>query len=238
MSEAKRKTSVEPVLDAAAVADYLQNHPDFLQRHPDVLAALRLSHDSGTAASLIERQVGLLRDSNRQLQSRLNELIEMARGNEQRVLQLNSLAKALIGAGDTAELVSALADCVKREMDVDAVFIGIRGMDAAGDARGCIHALTRDDPCSKAVTHVFRRGKPVCDALSADQVQALFGDNAPALTSAAMVPLGVRDVHGALVLASTEPEHFVPDMGTLFVGLVGELVTTGLRRHLGSHVLP
>lgn len=238
MTEAKTKASTETALDEAAIAEYLQHHPDFLRRHPDTLAALKISHESGVATSLIERQVGVLRDTNQQLQTRLNELIEMARGNELRVTQVNHLAKALISAGNNFELVLALVDCVKREMRVDAIFVGLRGLDKTiGDGDATIHALHEGTAADDAVTDVFRRGKPICNALSAKQAKALFGDEQAALASAAMVPLGVDGVNGALVLASTDADYFVPDMGTLFLELLGDLVTTGLRRHLGSDVL-
>src|SRR5699024_1704250 len=113
MNEAKEQNSVDGTLDEAAVVEYLQQHADFLQRHPDVLAEQAVSHDSGAAASLIERQVGVLRDNNRQLQSRLNELVEMARGNEQRVTRLNSIAKALVAAADGASFAVALDTCIR-----------------------------------------------------------------------------------------------------------------------------
>lgn len=239
MSKAEVEAGAGSALDEAEIATYLRGHPEFLQRHPDVLAELNLRHDSGAAASLIERQVALLRDNNRDLQARLNEFMQTARGNEQRVAQFNSFARALVAAGELAELVSGLTDCVQREMDVSAVFIGLQVQgDVADKAAGAaIHVLTDDDPCSEAVTHVFRRGKPVCGPLSEQQSQTLFADQQPAPVSAAMVPLGSHGVHGALVLASADAEHFVADMGTLFLELMGELVTTALRRHLGSDSL-
>lgn len=239
MSEAERTTSAAPMIDEADVAAYLQRHPDFLRHHPDVLAVLNLRHDSGSASSLIERQVAMLRDSNRDLQSHLNEFMAAARSNEQRVVQLNSLAQALVSADTIDDLVSGLSDCVRREMRVDAVFIGLRPeRDVASQVGNNIHILTDDDACDDAVTAVFRRSKPVCGALSDSQVQALFPDHEPAPASAAMVPLGFHGVHGALVLASTEPEHFVPEQGALFLELMGELLTTALRRYLGAESLP
>ena len=53
-----------------------------------------------------------------------------------------------------------------------------------------------------------------------------------------MIPLGTSGVHGALVLASRKGERFVPDMGTLFLELMGELVTVALQRLLGRETLP
>jgi len=238
MNEAKDEISAQTGPDEAAVVEYLQTHTDFLQQHPDVLAAQSVAHDSGSAVSLIERQVGVLRDNNRQLHNRLGELIAVASDNEQRVSRLNNVAKALLGATDGAAFMAALGACIRREMQVDAVFAGLRGLHTAvGTGVDSIEPLPEDAPASDAVTHVFRRGKPVCGPLSAAQTEALFGADAPALASPAMVPLGLEGVHGALVLASTDAACFDPDMGTLFLELLGELVSTGLCRHLGEAAL-
>ena len=50
------------------VVDYLQNHPDFLEQRPDALVNLDLTHRSGEAVSLIERQVEMLRIRNAELE--------------------------------------------------------------------------------------------------------------------------------------------------------------------------
>lgn len=239
MTEAERTTGSEPMIDEGDVAAYLQRHPDFLRHHPDVLSVLNLRHHSGSASSLIERQVAMLRENNRDLQSHLNEFMAAARSNEQRVKQFNHLAQALVSTTTLEDMMSALGDCARREMHVDALFVGVRAADmvAVRDNTG-IHALTDDDPCSDAVTDVFRRGKPVCGPLSGTQIAALFPEHDSVPASAAMVPLGTHGVSGALVLASTDPEHFIPEKGGLFLGLMGELVTTALRRYLGADSLP
>src|SRR5699024_6153395 len=150
-----------------------------------------------------------------------------------------SLARALISAHDVTELVIGLTDCVEQEMNVAAVFIGIcAGEDSAAPVGNGVHILTDDDPCREAVTHVFRRGEPVCGPLSAAQAHPLFDGHESVPASAAMVPLGVHGVHGVLVLASTDADHFVSGMGTLFLEFMGELVTTALRHHLGPESLP
>ncbi|GAB3674116.1 DUF484 family protein [Salinisphaera aquimarina] len=237
MNEAEKQTP-NTELDEADVAVYLEAHPDFLRRHPAVLEALDARHDSGTAVSLIERQVTALRASNRQLQSRFNELIETARGNEQRVVQLNRLAKVLVAAESAAELVPELAYCLQQHLDVDHIYVGLEGTDTIAD--GEIHLIDHNSDAGRALTNVFRRGKPICGPLSDEQSEALFATrthDVPALSSAAMIPLGVHGVHGTLVLASRNPGRFVPDAGTLFLELMGELVTAALRRLLGDEAL-
>lgn len=238
MNEAEQQTA-HPELDEADVAAYLQAHPEFLKHHPDVLEALEVGHHSGNAVSLIERQVDALRTTNRQLQARFNELVDTARGNEQRVVQLNRLARVLVAAESADVLVRELDGCLATHLDVDRTYIGI---ESDGElAGGAIHALAEGGAQSRALTNVFRRGKPICGPLSAEQSDALFAsddDSAAALASAAMIPLGTDGVHGALVLASQQSARFVPDVGTLFLELMGELVTVALRRLLGSETLP
>lgn len=242
MNEAKEHNPT-PEFDEAEVAAYLQAHPDLISRYPAVLEAMSVPHDSGSAVSLIERQVDGLRTTNRQLQSRFNELVETARDNEQRVVHLNRLAKVLVSADTAAALVPELAYCLQQHLDVDHIFVGLSGQEGVVEALadGEIHAIADDNAVGKALTNVFRRGKPICGPLSEEQSEALFATrthDVPALSSAAMIPLGTQGVHGALVLASRKNTRFVPDMGTLFLELMGELVTAALQRLVGREVLP
>lgn len=41
---------------------YLRDHPNFFEGHQDLLADMILPHETGTAVSLIERQVQILRE--------------------------------------------------------------------------------------------------------------------------------------------------------------------------------
>ncbi|MES1948161.1 phytochrome sensor protein [Salinisphaera sp. C84B14] len=242
MNEAEKQTPA-PALDEAEVAAYLQAHPGLIDRYPAVLEALEVSHDSGNAVSLIERQVAGLRTTNRQLQARFNDLVETARDNEQRVVQLNRMAKVLVTVQSAAELVPQLTQCLQQHLDVDDIYVGLSGTaaDVEALADGQIHAITDESPAGKALTNVYRRGKPICGPISEQQSEALFAtrsNDAPAMASAAMIPLGARGVHGALVLASRKGDRFVPEVGTLFLELTGELVTAALQRLLGRDALP
>ena len=236
MNESNAEQAPVADLDENEVAAYLESHPDFLQRFPQVLDALQVGHDAGNAVSLIERQVQGLRDQNQKMHAHLAELVSTARENELRVQHVNSLASVLIAADTPKALVDGLRRCVHQELSVDAIFIGILGSDEV--EVGGIHALKRDSAQMEAVTNAFRRGKPICGPLNASQVEALFpetGDISP--QSAALIPLGKGEVHGVLVLGSRDSKRFVPEMGTLFLELMGELVTTACRRHLGSDKL-
>ena len=62
--------------------DYLEANLDFFERHSELLSSLRLPHISGDAVSLVERQISILRQKDRKMEYRLEELIEVARIND------------------------------------------------------------------------------------------------------------------------------------------------------------
>src|SRR3546814_17533275 len=90
----QNKEPAAPKLNEREIVAYLKAHPDFLARHPDLLEAIELKHRSGSAVSLIERQVELLRSKRQRTEGRLDRLLEAAHDNEPR--QANELVRAQI----------------------------------------------------------------------------------------------------------------------------------------------
>ncbi len=222
-----------PLMTEREVIGFLFEHTDFFDRHPEVLEHLHLRHPAGSAVSLIERQVEILRARNHQLQARLTELLETARENEARVWHLNTLARMLIGVESAPDIMAGLATCLKRDFEVDAVFIGIKGVAPKRQAVG-LRYLDSGDSILKSYDNFFRMGQVVCGPLKSEQTRLLFPQQPPEtpLLSAAAVPLGKPVTRGMMVLASREARRFQPDMGTLFLELLADLVASALRREL------
>lgn len=215
------------------VADYLAENHDFFERNPTALEHVALKHASGTAVSLIERQVDILRSRNQQLQSRLTTLLETARENESRVRQINNLARMLIAARSAEEVASGLQTCMAQDFGVDAVYLGLRGQgkDAPGSA---LHYLGEDHPVLTEHANFFRIGQVICGPFDTEQNSRFFQTRTQSkpLHSAAFVPLGKPTTQGMLLLASCDADRFTPDMGTLFLELLADLVATALRDEL------
>ena len=83
MSTQRKRGFEETVTDEEAVAQYLQNHPEFFEGYADLLARMRIPHPAGGAVSLVERQMSILRQQNRQFERKLVDLVEVARSNDQ-----------------------------------------------------------------------------------------------------------------------------------------------------------
>ena len=82
-SNQSASSTAADTLSEAQVRDYLKENGDFLQRNPDLLDHLHVSHASGSAVSLVEKQVSVLRERNMDMRHRLTALTANARDNDQ-----------------------------------------------------------------------------------------------------------------------------------------------------------
>jgi uncharacterized protein YigA (DUF484 family) len=205
----------------AQVADYLLNHRDFLLRHQEVLAELELPHETGAAVSLVERQVRVLREQAQQYRRQLEELIDVARDNDQLGRRLHRLTLALIEAEEFDELVNVLQDELRDQFKADAVELKLF---AAKELQA--HA---DEPGPALFSDFMNTNKPSCGQLAKSQLEYLFGSQAGETGSAALIPLRTRTLLGVLAIGSRNPGRFNPGKGVDFLVRLGELVERTLE---------
>ncbi|MGD8379347.1 MAG: DUF484 family protein [Gammaproteobacteria bacterium] len=232
-SERKAGAQANPV-DEAAVADYLARHPDFFEKHPDLAGRLRIPHESGPAISLIEKQVAILRQQNRQLERKLVDLIEVARANDALVDRIHHLAVALVEATDLTEVIGATHECLRQRFGADEVSICLFREPAEGPV-GSARVVNPESADLKPFANFLKTGKPLCGHLRAPQLTFLFGDRAPRVGSAALLPLGPHAELGMLAVGSSHAEHFSPTLSTVFLSRMGELIASVLKQHLGRN---
>lgn len=218
--------------EESRVLEYLRHHPDLLSRHPELLEALQLNHASGSAVSLIERQVEILRGKNTRLEDRLTRLLDTARDNERRATAVQQLARDLIRAPSLAAVASALRHSMKEDFAVDAVFIGLS---ATGFRRHDIEGITpleAGHPILRAYENFFRTRLIECGPIAEERSKLLFPTSAEPLLSAAVVPLEKEKTLGMIALGAHEAERFKPRQGKLFLEMVADLVSAAVRVRL------
>lgn len=232
MAELKNKKSQAadvPALDEGQVQAYLKAHPDFLLRHPELLEDIEVQHAAGSAVSLIERQVEILRAKSRRLEDRLERLLEAARDNEKRADNVHRLARTLIRAPSLAGVMAGLRQCMRDDFGVDEVFVGLN---PAFYKRHDIEGLTPVDPegrIGKAFENFYRTRLVECGSLGEVRARLLFPKAEALPQSAAIVPLEKEKNLGMLALGSRDPERFQPRQGKLFLDLTAELVSAAVR---------
>ncbi len=211
------------------VVNWLREHPEFFILHPDLVESLRVPHPCAPAVSLLEYQNRLLRERGQRLHDKLLELVAIARDNDRLAERVQRLALDLLDAPDELDaLLHRIKAALRDEFNADCAALCLDAALAAGS--GAAEFLRLD--ALALFEGLLQAGKPRCGRLRLDQATALFGDCAPQVASAALVPLGNDQWRGLLALGSWDEQRFHPGAGTLFLGRAGELVGRVLRARL------
>ena len=205
------------------VTRYLQKNPDFLERDPALLEFLELNHASGPAVSLIEKQVQALRARNETLDHQLNRLIRNASDNEKLMSRLHQLTLELMSMGDLPSFFDRLSEALLTELKADIINITLFDLKIEAGPKTPIVHVRRDDPEMQQFQDHLEKGISVCGRLNRNKRDHLFGARAQWVQSTALVPLGNE---GLLAIGSSDPARFYPGMGTLFLDLLAQVVTS------------
>jgi len=231
MNQAHQADS-ELACTADEVEAYLAEHPEFFEAHQDLLGALRLQHPSGTAVSLIERQVQVLRDSHQRAELKLYELVEMARENDRLGEKMHDLALDLLDCATLEATVACTLDHLVRSFAADSVTLQLFDDRVCGPAVAGVRWLTSGQPEIAEFDNILGSRAPICGRLTARQLTGLFGDASPLIGSAVVIPLASTMTFGLLAIGSHDPDRYQHGMGSSFLVQLGQLSSRSLVRHL------
>ena len=142
------------------------------------------------------------------------------------------------GTKEIPDLLDTLRENLLGEFKADTVIMRVAGMSEV-QTREC--GVDAYDPDASELQHfeTFLKGsRPQCGRFKTEQLQYLFGDQAQAIESVALIPLGHHCQHGLLAIGSREASRFHPGMGTLFLTHLGELMDMLLGEHLDNPAQP
>lgn len=207
------------------IAAYLAEHPEFFEQHSELLAGINLANPHGdSVVSLGERQVGVLRDKQRQLEAKMAELLRFGVENDAIGEKVHGFALALVSAHGFAEVVRALYSDLGAGFGVPHVALRLWGIGGGGEPEYApVSASLRD------LADSLR--DPYCGSSHGQEATAWFGERGAELRSLAQVPLRVDGACvGLLVLASEDAGRFHSGMGVLYLNRIGEMTAAALRR--------
>ncbi len=220
----------DATLTETAVAEFLATHNDFLSRHGELLEQLQLGTPSEGVTSLVERQVTALRARNRELRERLSELVATARANETTFARVRGFTLALMDAGDEAALDRALDTHLVAEFHADHAVCFVSGWTPAG-----VHAHLTGVKGVPPLATLFTLTAPRCAAYRPEEYATIFQSAAlEAPGSIALVPLSGFGAPATLAIGAADANRFTPDLGTIFLNYLGELLGRALTRVLGG----
>lgn len=207
------------------VSRYLRQNPDFLEQEPSLLKHLELSHASGPAVSLIEKQVQYLRQQNEMLEQKLNQLIQVASDNEKLMHRVHELTLELMTMGDLPSFFDRLSEALLEEFKADILNITLFNMKVKASPKTPMFHIKRNDPEMQQFQDHLEKGVSVCGRLNRNKRDYLFGTRAQWVQSTVLIPMGED---GMLAVGSSDPARFYPGMGTLFLDLLAQVVISRL----------
>ena len=213
-------------LSADDVAQFLAQNPDFFQSHPDALLHLSLPHGSGEAVSLIERQVGLLRERNEKLTGQLQQLVKVATDNEALMHRLHELTLELMSIGDLDGFFRRLCEVLQQEFEADALSISLFDCKSPTADDLPVSYRERDDQELQPLRAQLDKGESSCGRLNRTKLELLFPEHVQWVQSTALIPIGQQ---GLMAIGSSDPARFYPGMGTLFLDLLARVIEHRLQ---------
>jgi uncharacterized protein YigA (DUF484 family) len=209
------------------VASYLKQHPEFFEDYAESLADIYIAHPhGGRAISISERQILTLRERTRQLEGKLREVIQFGEENDAIGEKIHCISRTLLRSRDVRGVLDAVYRSLREDFAVPHVLLRIWRGDGHGD-------LPEFAPASEA-TRAFAASlnQPYCSGHAMVDTGGLFGEASAKLRSFAYLPLRDAEPFGLLVLASEDGQRYYPEMGTLYLTRLGELIGAGLALHV------
>lgn len=214
-------------MKATDVALYLQNNPQFFEENLDLLAEIVLPHPhGGRTISLSERQLLTLREKNKALEKKLHEMVEFAQDNDALQHKVNQFACSLFGQNTLPSMTAAITNNLSEIFAVPHV---------------ALHNWQSQPPSAEVMTFADQNMQPVCSHHAVHDTLNWFEEAGSHLRSFAYVPLRLpqqpasqqsQPSIGLLIIASPDAQRFYPEMGTVFLQRIAEIVSSALRPYL------
>lgn len=214
-------------IGAHEVAAWLRRHPKFLQQFPDLALSMIVPRDDGPAASLASYQLEVLRDKNRELSRRLQDLFAISQENERLAVRTHQLTLSLMRQATAADTVRAMAASLAEDFAGDLVRIVLFQPLPGLENTDWLQVITRDDRLLQPFTDFLKEGEPLCGRLHPDKQTVLYGERVEEVNSSALLPL---EGWGLVAIGTHDPNRFYPGMGTLFLRMMGDALVAALQR--------
>lgn len=241
------QSDLDTVLTDQEVLNYLATHPEFFVANQDILPRLRIPHESGSAVSLIERQVTVLRSKCGALENSLRDLIAVARENESLHQRLHVLIQDIISAPSLDKIVALTRSSLRENFNADDVRLLLvakpPGKSRAKTAQSKtattrkrkprviegLEVLAHDSEQLSLFDELFESGETQCGLPAAKQLDILTGKDYAGIASAAMIPLYHERRLGVIMLTSRDESRFASGKGVMFLNQLGELLSRRLQ---------
>ena len=202
-------------LDPKDVELFLLENLNFFETRESLVGELKFKHASGSASSLLERQVTKLRDEHKSLISLLNTFIKTASINEDLFNKSKDLTLKILGSKNKKEIINTVENEFKKEFKVDKpklAFFKNEKLDELENTTGLS----------------FHKGAIHCGSFSSEKMNILFKDKK--IESMAVTVVIAKNEIGLLMLGSYDRTKYLGDEDTTFIEYIRDVLEKKLEK--------
>ena len=196
-------------LDPKDVELFLLENLNFFETRESLVSELKFKHASGSASSLLERQVTKLRDEHKSLIKLLNTFIKTAAINEDLFNKSKDLTLKILGSKNKKEIIDTVESEFKKKFKVDKpklAFFKDKKLDELENLTGLS----------------FHKGAIHCGSFSSEKMNILFKDKK--IESMAVTVIVAKNEIGLLMLGSYDRTKYLGDEDTTFVEYIRDVL--------------
>jgi len=206
------KKQLESAFSKADLVSYLEENPNTFQQHPELLELVTLSDSRGTA-SLLERQVSMLKERLNEHKSQQSQFMQVARDNEQISDSFTQVICQMIGFTNLSQFATEFPAELRTTFNIDEV--------SFKTAQAALRRPSDNEGYDDAMRRMINN-RAVCDNRWPSNIMNLFFS--ADINSAALVPMRKPDSEeplGILALGSQDPDRYTNDLGTAHLDRLG-----------------
>jgi len=211
------------------VAKYLQDNPQFFEEHAELMSHMVIPHPhGGRTISITERQMLSLRDKNKQLESKMGELLEFGEENDAISEKMHRLGVAMIATASFQSVLHTLNFHLRDDFSIPHVALRLWNRPEN------VNELPEFAEVSEEL-QVFAEtlSQPYCGSTSGFETSTWFGDASKHIRSQALIAMrNGGGTIGMIALGSEDAQRFYAGMGTLYLERLGEMASAALARVL------
>ena len=217
----------ETIFGKAELVSYLENNPNVFQQHPELLELVTLADSRGTA-SLLERQVSMMKERLSEHKSQYSQFVQVARENEQISDSFTHIICQMIGFTNLSQFATEFPSELRTTFNIDEVSFKT----AQAAARRPSDNEGYDDAVRRMVNN-----RAVSDNRWPSNIMKLFFS--ANINSAALIPMrkpNSEEPLGIHALGSQHPDRYTNDLGTAHLDRLGLMSGLCLARLQPSEV--
>ena len=211
------------------VAQYLQDHPQFFEEHAELMSHMVIPHPhGGRTISITERQMLSLRDKNKQLEVKMNELLQFGEENDSISEKMHRLGVAMIAAASFQSVLHTLNFHLRDDFSIPHVALRLWNRPDSAEE---LPEFTEVSAELQAFAETL--GQPYCGSTSGFETSSWFGEASKQVRSQALIAMrNGGGTIGMIALGSEDAQRFYAGMGTLYLERLGEMASAALARVL------